>query len=136
MDPWIDHYYALVGGYNPDTLKTFIDDRRVYLQGRLAPYVAPSVSFAITTPGPLTVPAFTADLEGTAPVNASWVRCEGRDYWLDWRDATHWFATVAVPPGTNLVTLTFLDYDRQAIGSASITISAPFSSAVPNWRAY
>jgi hypothetical protein len=137
MDPWIDHYYVLVDGYNPDTLKTFITDRRNYVQNQLNPYLIPSVNVSITTPGPLTVPGFTADLEGTAPVNASWVRVNGRDYWLEWTDATHWLVTIEVLAGANNVVLEFLDYDKQPIGTASITIEAPIEALdIENWKAY
>lgn len=136
MDPWIDHYYATVGGYSATTAKTFVTDRRNYVQGQLNPYLLPNVALAITTPGPLTVSGRTADLQGTAPVNASYARVNGREYWLDWSDATHWSATIEVPPGTNLVTLEFLDYDHQLIGTASITISAPGSLDVGYWKQY
>jgi hypothetical protein len=137
MDMWIDHYYATVGGYNPATLKQFITDRRNYVQGRLDPYLIPNVTINITTTDPLTVSTLTADLDGTAPVNASWVRCNGREYWLNWTDATHWYVTIDVPPGSNLLTLEFLDYDHQLIGTDTITVRAPLTaSQVKAWKAY
>jgi hypothetical protein len=131
MDPWIDYYYSRIGGHNPSNFKTFIDNRRGYVQARI-----PSASVNITTPGPLDVPGPTAALSGTAPVNASWVRSNGRVYWLEWTDATHWYVTIDVPGGTNNVTLEFLDYDRQLIGTDSIMITAPGSSEIEQWQRY
>lgn len=136
LDTWIDHYYSVVGGYNPNSFKSFIDSRRAFLDPLMAPYVMPRVTIAITTSDPLTVPRLRADLAGTAPVNASWVRYRGWDYRLEWINATRWYVTITVPPGSNLVTLEFLDYDKQTIGWASITVHAPVGSEIEAWKAY
>jgi len=126
MDPWIDHYYSLVGGHASLAFKNFIDSRRSYVQGQMNPYLPPNVYCSITTPGPLSVPGLTADLTGVAPINTSWIRVRGKLYWPTWSDATHWSVTIEVLPGTNVTTLEFLDYDKVLIGTASITISSSF----------
>jgi hypothetical protein len=136
MDPWIDYYYSLVGGFNAGTFKSFIDNRRAYVQGQIVSYLPPYVSIAITTPSPLTVPGLTANLAGTAPINASWIRCGETLYWPGWTDATHWYVTIGVISGTYLVTLDFLDYDQQLIGSASITITSLAPAGVKKWQGY
>lgn len=136
LDPWIDHYYSVAGGYSPATFKQFIDERRAYLDTQMVPYVSPRVGITITAPDPLTVPDLRANLIGVAPVNASWVRYRGKDYWLEWQSATYWGVTIDVPPGTNLVTLEFLDYDKQPIGTDSITIRAPLNAGIESWKGY
>jgi len=125
MDSWVDYYYSVVGGHQPADFRTFIDNRRASVQTQIAPYLPPSTILNITTPDPLAVPEFTANLAGTAPVNVSWIRCGGRLYWPGWSDATHWYATIDVPPNTNDVTLEFLNYDKNLVGTDSITIIAP-----------
>jgi hypothetical protein len=136
MDPWIDHYYALVGSFNNVTFKTFIDNRRAYVQSQLAPYLPPATVWSITTSNPLTLSGPTTRLTGTAPIHVSWARCLGNVYWLNWTDATHWYLTIDVASATNLLTLEFLDYEKQPVGSSSITIISSASSGARRWKEY
>jgi hypothetical protein len=64
------------------------------------------------------------------------VRYQGQLYWLNWTDATHWNITIDVPPGTNIVTLEFLDYDKQLIGTASVTMISALVAGVEKWGRY
>ena len=136
MEPWIDYYFSLVGGVSAATMKQFIDNRRTSVTAELAWYLPPRVTFAILALDPLTVPGLTASLSGTAPINASWIRCQGKVYAPGWTDATHWYAAIDVVSGTNLVTVEFLDYDQQWIGSDTITIISLAPSGAARWRQY
>ena len=126
MDPWIDYYFSLVGGHNAAAFKTFVTSRTLYLQTQMAPYLPPTIPFAISTSGPLVIPEFSANLSGVAPIHTSWIRYGGVLFWPVWSDATHWSVTLTnVPPGSSAVTLEFLDYDKVLIGTASINVNAP-----------
>jgi hypothetical protein len=122
LDPWIDYLYAHVGGASPSNSKQFIDQRRAYLLGQI-----PSAIIDITTNGgnPITISGSTVTLEGSAPVQVRWARVGGVEYYLDWTAATLWRGVFSVPPGTNVVTVEFLDYDKNLVGTDSITVIAP-----------
>ncbi len=122
MDPWVDHYYSVIGGYSPTTMKSFIDARRVEVQKQLAPYLLPAMPCNITSPDPLIVPGTTASLTGVAPVNVSYIRYWGAESEPQWSNATQWTFPVTVLPATNTVTLEFLDYDKNLVGTDTITL--------------
>jgi len=123
LDPWIDHYFSLVGGQSAATTKSFIDQRRTNIQSQMAPYLLPATPCNIGNPDPLTVPITSATLYGTAPANVSWIRYQGQLYWPYWSDAVHWTIAIPVPHGSNLITLEFLDYDKLLVGTDSIRVT-------------
>jgi len=128
MDPWIDYWFSQVGG-DAAGMKSFIDARRNYLLGLL-----PTAVCDILTNGgnPITVTTPTVALNGTAPVQVRWVRVNGVDYYLDWTGATVWRGTFPVPGGSNLMTLTFLNYDKSVVGTDSIwvTFTPPVTASI------
>ena len=128
LDPWLDHYSSLLG-VNPSAEKTFIDQRRAYLLQQLTGLTTTPIDILTNGGNPITVTSPTVALDGTAPVQVRWVRVSGVDYYLDWTGAVNWKITLPVPPGTNLLTLQFLDYDKNVVGSDSITIIAPVPPA-------
>jgi hypothetical protein len=123
LDSWIDYYYATVGGQLPTDAKNFIDLRRAYLLGQI-----PTAPCDITTNGgnPFLSPDITVTLDGTAPVKVRWIRIGGVEYVPDWTGPTTWrLAALPLAPGVNNLVLQFLDYDRNLVGTDSITVTAP-----------
>jgi hypothetical protein len=123
--PWVDYYWNLVGGYQIAPMKAFVTARYAYVMNELAPYVLPNTPIDIYETDPVTVNGTTASLTGSAPINVSWIRFNGIEYRPGWSDATHWYVTLNVPPGPPTVTLEFLDYDKNLVGTASITVVTP-----------
>ncbi len=126
LDPWIDHYYSIAGGYNPNSCKSYVSSRHAYLSNILAPYVQPATACVLGIRGPresILVTRATVDLAGFAPVNTSWLRFDSQLYWLDWVDETQWHVTVEAPQSSGPMDLEFLDYHQKPIG----TITVPFN---------
>ena len=122
MDPWIDHYGALLGisGTDLNNDKTFISARRTYLLG-----IMPVGVCDITTNGgnPFSVTTPTVTLQGTAPVEVRWIRVGGIDYYPDWTGAIQWTVKLPLHMGVNVLTLEFLNYDKVLVGTDSITVT-------------
>jgi len=124
LDPWIDHYYRIAGGYNPSSCKDYVSNRHAYLSTVLAPYVQPATEFVLGIRRPmesLIVTQAALDLDGFAPVNTSWLRFNKQLYWLDWVDETQWQVTVESPPSSGPIDLEFLDYNQKRIGTITVT---------------
>jgi hypothetical protein len=130
MNPWIDHFDALVPG-QPffSSFKGYINTRSNYAKGRVAAAI-PQVPFAITTTGPLDVGnALQATISGTGWVDVREIRLKGSETPLKpkWLTKSSWEVTVPVNPGTQQVTFAAYDFQGKPVGETAITVN---SSAV------
>jgi hypothetical protein len=136
LDPHIDvrANALLANNVNIDpaavaAIKSYIGNRRTFIQGQLATVAAPFVVFGPTN-------FSTADnlvfITGSAPVNVKDILLNGGAYPITWTSATNFQVRVVLGPGANALTLEGLDRFGALVPGASITLGAEYTGPVPD----
>lgn len=110
----------------PTAVKSYISQRRTYLQQQLARYL-PAFSVGSTV-----VNNSTALLSGVAPVSVKTVLFNGIEYPVTWATATNWTAAVPLKAGSNQILVTGYGSDSTLIPGASRTVTANLPTALPS----
>lgn len=136
LDPFIDARVTalLANNINIDlaevaNTKTYIADRRAYLQSQLATVDVP---FAVDVP-----PYFEADtnliiLTGTAPVSVKTILMNGVAYPMTWLSPTRFMMRFVLHAGNNTFTLQGYDRFGTNLAGATATVTAVFTGDEPN----
>src|SRR5437867_6826095 len=109
LDPFLDARAAALVANNvnidPDAvaaIKSYITDRRAYLQSQLATV---SVPFAVDGPASFSTSDNLVFLTGTAPVGVKEITVNGLAYPVTWISATNFVIPLVLQSGTNTLTL-------------------------------
>ena len=136
LDPFIDARVTALLTNNididlsaVDATKTYIADRRAYLQSQLATVDVP---FALSVP-----PYFESDtnlivITGTAPVEVKTILLNGVAYPLTWLNVTQFVVRVVLHSGTNALSLQGYNRLGAPIPSAIGALTAVFTGAEPD----
>ncbi len=134
LDPFIDaHAAALTNNHvNIDldavaAIKTYIRDRRAFLQGQLATVAAP---FAVDGPASFSTTNNLLVLTGTAPVSVRTIALNGVVYPMVWTSATNFLLRVVVNPELNALAFQGLDGSGAAIADASCALTVTYTGPV------
>jgi hypothetical protein len=124
MSIWSSHFASLDPSQDWASELSFLTSRSNNVLSQITSRI-PSVGFAITTPGPLTVNGSTATLAGNGWVNVRGIRRAGTTAFLplNWTNASAWQAAVPVSPGTNTVTLEAVNFSGAVVGTASLVVN-------------
>lgn len=114
IDPFLDVRVAVMAANNIDIdldavnrIKTYIGDRRAYIQSQLATV---SASFGVVGSTNYSTDDNLLTLTGTAPVGVKTITLNGLDYPITWTTVTNFLIRVVVNPGMN--DLVFQGIDR------------------------
>ncbi|MEZ5303916.1 MAG: CotH kinase family protein [Verrucomicrobiales bacterium] len=121
MDPWLAHFNACAGTQTT-AYSNYIAARGAYVLTQLPAAVA----FAITTNGgaDFSVGDSFVDLEGSGWIDVREIRlANGTALAVDWLNADSWRLRVPLSPGANAIALTAIDFQGNAVGTASINVS-------------
>ncbi|HXJ59613.1 MAG TPA: lamin tail domain-containing protein [Verrucomicrobiae bacterium] len=113
VDPFMDSRFAAFtdSGVNvtaPDAIKTWISQRRAYIQSQLA--AADFASFRITTADGLSSSSNLVTLSGTAPTAAKTIEVNGVARAVTWTSLSNWTVRVVLEQAQN--TLAVVAYDQ------------------------
>jgi hypothetical protein len=115
---------------SPDTVKTWIDQRRAYVQSQLALVASPA--FAITTADG-TTNISPARIAGTAPLSVATLMVNSNTAEVTWNTESTWSLPASLVPGAQVVTVTAHDRTGLEIGRDTVTLTytgpAPASPA-------
>src|SRR5262245_23591801 len=136
LDPFVDaHAAALVkNNVNIDpaavtAIKTFVTERRAFLQAQLATVAAP---FAVDGPTSLSTANNLLVFTGSAPVGVKDITLNGLVYPITWTTVTNFLLRLVVEPGINSITLQGLDRFGVPINGASQVLSVEYTGPASN----
>lgn len=110
---------------NPSDIKSWINQRRAYLQTQLNTVRA---NFAVTSPATaVTTNQNPLVLRGTAPVTVRTLQVNGVAYLVVWKTVTSWELRVPLQAGVNELAVTGVDRLGQAIAGASANLTVNFT---------
>ena len=123
LGPWMTSY-STQAGQNLSANLGQVQQRANFVLSQLPPQTPFVVSDTIEVPGPM------ATLGGSGWINVREIRVQGRPEAIPvtWLSPTSWQATVAVQPGTHVLTLVAYDFQGSLIGTDMITVT----STLPN----
>jgi hypothetical protein len=134
LDPFIDSRAAALVANNVNidlaavaAIKSYIGDRRAYLQSQLATVAAP---FAVDGPLSFSTTNNLLVLNGTAPVGVKDISFNGIVYPVTWISATSFVMRIVLVPGMNAIALQGIDRFGNAILGASQTLSVEYTGPV------
>ena len=107
----------------PSSFSGWIDARRAYIETQLATVNA---GFSISAPT-MMVSSNLLTLTGTAPIDVKNIFVNGEKQAVTWISVTSWSLTVALEPGTNLLSLVGLDLRGNVFAGASNSVTVKFS---------
>ena len=136
LDPFIDARVNALLTNNIDidlnavqTIKDYIRDRRIYLQGQLTTVFAP---FAIEGETNFETPDNYLVITGTAPVSVKQILLNGVVYPTTWLSATSFAVRVVLAENENLFTITGRDRFGNFVPGALVNMSINYTGPVPN----
>lgn len=114
----------------PGGIKSWIQQRRTYLQGQLNTVRAP---FAVSTGGgqPFDTSASPVVLVGTAPVSVHSMRVNGVELRPTWRTVTTWELRVPLVPGPNALAIAGFDRFGRPVSGAEAKLEVTFTGELP-----
>lgn len=112
---------------SPDPIKSWIAQRRTFLQSQLAGVAA---TFAVNGPATIVTNRNTVVLTGTAPVAIETITINDRPVPVTWLDVTSWQILVPVASATTSLTIRGLDRRGEPVHGASRTLSVAYTGAV------
>jgi hypothetical protein len=134
LDPFIDARTAALAANNVNfdpaavaAIKTYIADRRAYLQSQLAFVTTPfnvHGSLAFTTNNNLII------IVGTAPVEVKEITVNGAVYPITWTNVTNFVIRVVLNPGANNYVIQGLDLQGNPLASASNLLNVTYTGPV------
>ena len=126
LDLFLDRRQAALqsagtGPASPDSIRSWITQRRAYLNNQVA---RSRVPFAIRSNGgaDFTTAESIVTLSGTAPVRVASLRLNEIDWPVQWTSVTNWSFRLGLRTGTNLLTVTGVDRTGQPVSGAIDTI--------------
>ena len=128
-------YDALVfNGVNatpPNAVKTFVAERRAYMQTVLNANNA-NAAFAITSNGGnnFSTNKNFITISGTAPVGVKTIEVNGVPYPVNWNSVSTWSMTVPLPSASNLLNLKGYDLRWNEIVTANDSITIGYTGAL------
>ena len=124
MAQWTSHLASIDPTQDWAAELTYITSRSNSVLTQIRSSIA-QVTFAITTPSPLTVNSSSATLNGSGWVNVRNIRIAGSTEFLPvtWTANSTWRVIVPAAPGSRPLTLQALDFNGNLIGTATITIN-------------
>jgi hypothetical protein len=131
LDALLDTKYAAfqtngIALTSPSAIKTWISQRRAFLQTQLATV---SASFAVNGTNYITTNRNTIILTGTAPVTAQTIMLNGVAYPISWTSVTSWRMVVPVTNGIQVLNLQGLDRLGQPVAGASAVVTVNYTGA-------
>jgi hypothetical protein len=122
--------FGATGGNSLDTMKTFISQRRDFIQSQItnlvnAPFNYAGTNFINATSNLLV-------LTGSAPVGIKDIYFNGVAYPVTWTSVTNWTARIVLKSGANMFTLEGYDRLGNATTNPVRTLTAVFDGVVPN----
>jgi hypothetical protein len=136
LDPFIEANKAALVANNIDidldavtAIKTYIGERRAYIQSQLATVQAP---FALTGSTTITTDENLIVLTGTAPVEVKYINLNGVRYPVTWLTATTFQLRVVLLPGENLLELQSVDRFNTPIDGLTELVTATYTGPAPN----
>ncbi len=121
---------------SPDTILTWIRNRRLHILGMLATNAVP---FAITSNGGIDFAVQgnnLVKLEGTAPVQMQTLRVNGRAYPVTWTSVTGWRMDLPLRSGANLLKFEGYGSTGVLIPGAAATLRIDYAGPDQNPRDY
>ncbi|MBE7502456.1 MAG: lamin tail domain-containing protein [Verrucomicrobiales bacterium] len=115
---------------SPGGIKSWIQQRRGYLQGQLSTVRA---AFAVTSGGGQSFDSATSPvvIVGTAPVAVHSLRVNGVELRPTWRTVTTWELRVPLVPGPNALAIAGLDRFGQPVAGAEAELEVTFTGELP-----
>ena len=111
---------------SPAGVRSWIAQRRAYVQGQLA---AVNAAFTVSS---LTVSNNLAWLTGTAPVKVETIWFNGNAYPVTWTGVTSWIAVVPLRQGQNPLSVTGTDHYGQLVPGATNFVAAIYPGVAPS----
>jgi hypothetical protein len=134
LDPFLDSRTAALtnNGVNVDleaveAIKTYIRDRRAYLQSQLATVAVP---FALDGPAAFSTTNNLLFLTGTAPIEVKAITLNGLAYPFEWTSATTFLVRVVLSAEFTTLTLQGIDRFGQALPGASRALNVDYTGPV------
>jgi hypothetical protein len=134
LDPFIDSRVAALTANNVNidlnavaSIKSYIADRRAYLQSQLATVAAP---FAVDGPLSYETTNNLVVISGTAPVDAKQITLNGVVYPIVWTTATNFTLRVVLGSGTNDIVLGGQDRLGNPINGLTQALSLNYTGPV------
>ena len=100
----------------PDSIKSWLSQRRSFLQTQLATV---SASFTVNGPNTITTSQNSLVLSGTAPVNIRTITVNGVAYQVTWVDVTSWRIVVPLTNGAQVLQIQGLNHLGQPVSGAN-----------------
>ncbi|MBN2506876.1 MAG: lamin tail domain-containing protein [Verrucomicrobia bacterium] len=132
-DTLLDERYASlvqnqVGLNSPQSIKTYIAQRRAYLLTQL-----PTAAFAVNGPDFLEVATSNlCTFTGTAPLDARNLVVNGIPYPVSWTGVTTWRLAVPLSPGTNILAFAALNRFGETLPDGTRVVTAVYSGTDPD----
>jgi hypothetical protein len=134
LDPFIDARAAALTANNVNfdtaavsTIKTYIADRRAFLQGQLSTVAAP---FGVLGPVSYSTNNNLLIIVGSAPVEVKNVLLNGVIYPVTWTNVTNFVIRVVLNAGTNSFIIQGMDRFGNALASASNALAVNYTGPV------
>jgi hypothetical protein len=129
---WADHYAALSGDSSISGYAAYVGGRASYVLSQ----VPASPAFSITTSNgfDFTANSNLVTLAGTAPYSVRWIRVNGELYDAAWPTVTAWSLQLALPAGTNTLSLQGVDSQGDTVAGAMDTIRVNVSAVMDDPR--
>jgi len=112
---------------NPLAIKTYISQRKTFLQNQINASAA--ASFTVGTP---TINGNTAIFSGTAPVAIKTITFNGKSYPIQWTSVTTWIALVPLQEGVNSFNIVGLDLRNAVVPGATLSRSVTYNTSLPS----
>jgi hypothetical protein len=129
-NPLVDARYAAfrandVPVDSPFAMKTWIDQRRAYIQSQI-----PSASFSVNGPDLVTSANNYIAVSGTSPVTAVDILVNGATYPITWTTPTTWIMRIPLGMDTNSLAITAVAANGDSLGDRTIT--AVYTGEIPD----
>ncbi|MBN2506026.1 MAG: lamin tail domain-containing protein [Verrucomicrobia bacterium] len=138
LDPFIDARVAALTRNLVDidldavaAIKTYVADRRAFLQSQLATVATP---FTLEGPPTLETTNNLLVVRGLAPVAVKDITLNGTVYPVTWTSATHFILRTVLAPGLNVLTLAGLDRLGAPVPDAARELSVIYTGPAPEPR--
>ena len=109
---------------SPAAIKSWISQRRAFLQSQLATVAA---NFSVNGPTSFTTNKNSILLAGTAPVSVQIITINGVPYPITWTSVTAWQVVIPVVSGANVLSVQGRDRLSQPVVNASATVTVTYT---------
>ncbi|HYV32138.1 MAG TPA: CotH kinase family protein, partial [Candidatus Binatia bacterium] len=115
----------------PDWIKTWISQRRAYIQSQLA--AADTATFSVSAPDSFASTSNLVALSGTAPFAVKTITINGVARLITWTSLSNWTVRLPLDQAVNSITITAYDAHGEPVpgGTRQITIQYPGPLASP-----